>query len=161
VSFADAHIGTIVGVNGTILRTIDDGASWLLQPVGTISDLNAVAFADANTGTIVGDAGTILRTTDGGATWTLQSTGWNYSRLQAISLTGAETATAVGDFQNIILRTTDGGATWQPQISSSNRALLGVFFIDANTGWAVGEAGTILHTTTGGEPRSTFLAKKR
>jgi photosystem II stability/assembly factor-like uncharacterized protein len=51
-----------------------------------------------------------------------------------------------------ILRTTDGGATWKRQVTGPGRALFGVFFTDANTGWAVGDAGVILHTTTGGEP---------
>jgi photosystem II stability/assembly factor-like uncharacterized protein len=38
-----------------------------------------------------------------------------------------------------------------PQTSGTGEALLSVFFVDANTGWAVGEGGTILHTTHGGE----------
>jgi photosystem II stability/assembly factor-like uncharacterized protein len=51
-----------------------------------------------------------------------------------------------------ILRTTDGGVTWTAQSSGTINFLFGVSFTDANTGTAVGGFGTILHTTTGGEP---------
>ena len=56
-----------------------------------------------------------------------------------------------------ILRTTDGGATWKRQSTGSIWGLSGVFFTDANTGWAVGAYGTILHTTTAGEARAASL----
>jgi photosystem II stability/assembly factor-like uncharacterized protein len=50
-----------------------------------------------------------------------------------------------------IVRTTDGGATWTPQASGTTNILHGVSFVDANTGTAVGDSGTILRTDTGGE----------
>ncbi len=37
-----------------------------------------------------------------------------------------------------------------PQPTRSSRRLNSVFFVDGNTGWAVGENGTILKTTNGG-----------
>ncbi len=37
------------------------------------------------------------------------------------------------------------------QNSWTQSPLIGVFFVDANTGTVVGDRGTILHTTTGGE----------
>jgi photosystem II stability/assembly factor-like uncharacterized protein len=49
-----------------------------------------------------------------------------------------------------IRATTDGGATWSTQSSGGSAALLGVTFGDATHGWAVGEGGTILATSTGG-----------
>src|SRR5262249_27485029 len=76
------------------------------------------------------------------------------SRLGA-SFADVNTGTAVG-FQistqmATILRTVDGGATWTPQFSGTSAFLNSVSFVDANTGWLVGDKGTILHTTTGGE----------
>ncbi len=61
------------------------------------------------------------------------------------------TATVVGaDSQGgLILRTTDGGITWTRQLAGTS-PLLGVSFVDADTGTAVGAEGTILHTTDGG-----------
>jgi photosystem II stability/assembly factor-like uncharacterized protein len=51
----------------------------------------------------------------------------------------------------IILKTNDGGQTWLPQTSGTDVALFEVFFIDAERGWIVGDRGTILKTTTGGD----------
>jgi photosystem II stability/assembly factor-like uncharacterized protein len=71
----NATTGTAVVGFGTILRTVDGGATWTLQSSGTTNWLFGVSFVDANTGTAVGDFGTILRTMNGGATWTTQRGG--------------------------------------------------------------------------------------
>jgi photosystem II stability/assembly factor-like uncharacterized protein len=103
-----------VGLDGTILRTTDGGATWTLQASGTTDVLFAVAFKDANTGTAVGGvwgedpAGIILRTTNGGATWILQSSGTMWTLL-SVAFTDANTGAVVGDY-GTILHTTDGGA---------------------------------------------------
>jgi hypothetical protein len=72
-AFTDPNTGTAVGENGTILRTIDGGATWMVQSSGTRITLTDVLFTDVNTGTVMGENGTILRTTNGGATWTLKT----------------------------------------------------------------------------------------
>ncbi len=66
VSFVSEDIGTVVGTNGTILRTTDGGESWIAQESGTDLTLWGVSFVDINNGTAVGDLGIILRTTNGG-----------------------------------------------------------------------------------------------
>ena len=72
-------------------------------------------------------------------------------------MTNPDTATAVGDFLNVILRTTDGGANWGLQSGVVPNFLSGVWFTDANTGYRGGGQGscspsisTILRTTDGG-----------
>jgi photosystem II stability/assembly factor-like uncharacterized protein len=123
-----------VGNSGTILKSIDGGATWTPQSSGITGRLEGVCFADANTGSAVGLNGIILGTNDGGATWTPQSSPTN--NLISVSCTDANTATAVG-YNSTIIRTTDGGSTWTPQPSGTTDLLLGVFFTDANTGFAV------------------------
>ena len=49
-----------------------------------------------------------------------------------------------------MLATKDGGMTWAEQVTPTNKALLAIYFRDANEGWAVGGEGAILHTTDGG-----------
>ena len=39
---------------------------------------------------------------------------------------------------------------WYQQNSGTTKNLLGVYFANANNGWAVGDSGTIIHTTNGG-----------
>ena len=46
---------------------------------------------------------------------------------------------------------------WQNPLPQGNN-LLDVFFIDENTGWAVGVKGSIIHTTDGGESWKTQLS---
>src|SRR5438874_5907332 len=50
-SFVDANTGTVVGENGTIVRTTDGGNTWTIQASGTTQTLWAVSFTDANHGT--------------------------------------------------------------------------------------------------------------
>ena len=50
VSFTDLNIGTIVGEDGTILRTTNGGTDWYEQSSGTIQYLLDVDFTNANIG---------------------------------------------------------------------------------------------------------------
>jgi photosystem II stability/assembly factor-like uncharacterized protein len=49
-----------------------------------------------------------------------------------------------------ILHTSNGGANWQTQNSGTQAWLYSVYFVDKQTGWAVGGNGMILHTSNGG-----------
>ena len=50
----------------------------------------------------------------------------------------------------LLLLSCEAEAQWSTQVSGTANNLRGVHFINANEGWAVGFAGTILHTTNGG-----------
>jgi photosystem II stability/assembly factor-like uncharacterized protein len=56
----------IVGENGLIAKSIDQGETWNKQYYSTQVALNDIVFFDYYTGFIVGDRGTILKTTDAG-----------------------------------------------------------------------------------------------
>ncbi|HUJ58570.1 MAG TPA: YCF48-related protein [Kofleriaceae bacterium] len=60
----------VVGDDGGILASQDDGMTWTAQHSGTTENLYAVSFADALHGAAVGRRGTVVVTADGGATWT-------------------------------------------------------------------------------------------
>jgi len=103
-----------------------------------------------------GSAGVI--TGDGTWEWTNPSVQGN--TLKAVSFIDANHGWAAG-VAGTVLKTNDGGANWIAQIPSPNNCagitpygngcnLSGISFIDANNGWAVGEYGTIWHTTNGG-----------
>ena len=116
VFFNDANTGTVVGNDGTILRTTDGGANWISQTSGTTKRLLSVYFKDSNTGTAVGDS-TLIRTTDGGINWFPQSlppgVGTN-PVFESVQYVDANIGMIVGWTGNI-LRTTDGGASWSLQ----------------------------------------------
>src|SRR5262245_38373392 len=93
-SFVNANTGTVVGENGTIVRTIDGGGSWVIQSSGTTQTLWDVFFIDAANGTAVGEAGTIVGTTDGGEHWVTQTSGTTL-QLRGVSFTDQNNGTAV------------------------------------------------------------------
>ena len=77
--------------------------------------------------------------------------------LYAVACSDSNTAWAVGavgtiaidETLNNIFATFNGGSTWDSKTSGSVQYLNGCFFTDENNGWAIGERGTILHTTDG------------
>src|SRR4029434_2091711 len=70
--------------------------------------------------------------------------------LYAVHFSDENHGAAVGFLNGTIHRTTDGGQSWTPQTTQAT-GLLGVYFVDANTGTVVGNDGAILRTTDGGE----------
>jgi photosystem II stability/assembly factor-like uncharacterized protein len=74
VCFATKKIGYVVGLNGSILKTIDAGITWQKLRNGdaltTSSEpFRSVYFSDILKGYVVGDNGLFWQTTDGGETW--------------------------------------------------------------------------------------------
>lgn len=154
VSFSDTSNGWAVGQNGTILGTHDGGRSWyIVQPAVTGLTLNA-AWRHSNTrawgGGATGARVSTVATPDSLA-WSSGTFGAQYDirglQMMADSLTGYATGWNAG---GAILKTTDGGVTWTPQLSNSTPGLNGVYFVDGLRGWAVGDAGKIVHTSNGG-----------
>jgi len=64
-----SQVGWIVGETGTVLKSVDGGATLVAQTSGTSEDLYAVWAKDENTAWIAGE-NVLLYTTDGGSTWT-------------------------------------------------------------------------------------------
>ncbi len=158
----DASRAVVVGYGGKILMTEDGGRSWRVLPSGTDRALYSVEFIDANTGWISGQDGVILHTSDGGKTWTRQVSGTTLY-LFGIDFIDHQRGWAVGD-RSTYLYTADGGRSWRlakvggPERLTADEALLAqepvlydVQFLDADTGWIVGEFGNIYHTTDGGK----------
>ncbi|MER3441538.1 MAG: hypothetical protein C4296_09220 [Gemmataceae bacterium] len=64
----------------------------------------------------------------------------------------------VGRPGSVVLHTWDGGRSWQTFSTGQPVPLHGLFFLDDNRGWAVGDLGLILHTDDGGR---TWRVQKR
>jgi photosystem II stability/assembly factor-like uncharacterized protein len=158
----DKQRTVVCGYAGKILLTEDGGQTWQLVPSGTDKSLYSLHFADANNGWIVGQDGLILNTQDGGKTWSRQKSGASVY-LFAIDFVDAQTGWAVGDKATWV-RTTDGGKNWSlgklaseeglsadEQLLAQEPVLYDVKFVDAKTGWIVGEFGNLWHTVDGGQ----------
>jgi photosystem II stability/assembly factor-like uncharacterized protein/subtilisin-like proprotein convertase family protein len=104
----DLNTGWIAGNAGTILKTVDGGATWTPQTSGTATDLRDVHFVNANEGWIVGLNGLILRTTNGGTTWLPEMSGVT-AGLNSVFFPSAGAGYSVGASGTILKRTSGGG----------------------------------------------------
>jgi photosystem II stability/assembly factor-like uncharacterized protein len=154
IHFVNASTGTAVGDSGIVIRTTNGGLTWSRQNSATQYVLLRVAFVNADWGTAVG--GEIIHTINGGANWILQSApGGPFQDLKLIDQNTGYTVT-IGPGR--IFKTTNGGNTWfeLPQNLEPAAYWYGVDFIDANTGWVVGQYSVqplsipVLKTTNGG-----------
>jgi hypothetical protein len=95
----------------------------------------------------VGHQGTILKTTNGGNSWALRNEGGDIlSDVFALDENRWYISGAVGT----ILSSTNAGQDWRSFPSGTNNFLTTIYFADSITGYALGDLGTILKTTTGG-----------
>ncbi|MCU0415492.1 MAG: T9SS type A sorting domain-containing protein [Ignavibacteriaceae bacterium] len=143
-------------------RTTDSGLNWNFTAFYLNTNegrATGVDFTDLNTGYVSASVwdgrGAISKTTDNGYNW--ETTFFTYP-LRSIDfpISGAsQVGYAVGS-QGTILKTYDAGNGWVPQISGTTLKLNKVFFKDFDFGFAVGENGIILRTTTGGEPATNI-----
>ena len=135
-----------VGGNGLILHYAE--GSWTSQRLAGWSGkaLRAVGFSGL-TGWAVGDGLGIARTTDGGLTWSTFRSPSGTAALRSVAGLGvSETAVAVGDGGKIeYIDFVSAHAQSAPSVN-----LHGVTFVDALSGWAVGDSATILRTSNGG-----------
>jgi photosystem II stability/assembly factor-like uncharacterized protein len=164
VQALDADHAVVVGYAGKVLLTSDAGFTWTRGETGTNRALYRVRFVDATHGWISGQEGLILHTSDGGKTWQRQKSGADVY-LFSLYFIDQNRGWAVGD-RSILLETRDGGTNWtlhkivsaaakelspEEAVVSQDPVLYDVQFLDANTGWVVGEFGKIYHTTDGGQ----------
>lgn len=109
------------GQRGTVVHTVDGGATWSRDTIpgaGTL-DLRAIAATSPTTAHAIsiGDSSRVYRTTDGGRTWSLR---WSATRkgtfLDAIRFWDARHGIAMSDpvgGKLLVIVTSDGGDSWQ------------------------------------------------
>lgn len=122
ISAVNADVVWVSGSRGTVLRSVDGGASWQnVSPTGYASfDFRDVDAIDPKTAYILsignGEASRILKTTDGGTSWTEQFKNTDADAFyDAMAFWDANNGIAFSDSANKQLRiitTADGGRTW-------------------------------------------------
>lgn len=144
----NAAFGIVVGGDGTILRSTNQGGNW--NPVaipagvdGINRTLRAVDVDADGVGLIVGDFGTVFRSAASGLNWQNVPDIPTDRALHDVRLVG-DTAYAVGD-DGVFLLSRDGGQSWQMEGSTAaNRDLFGVM-VNQGKVWAAGQGGFIQH----------------
>jgi photosystem II stability/assembly factor-like uncharacterized protein len=163
VAHATGNVFVIVGYDGRILRSENNGQVWQeITPRPTTWSLTQVSFID-DYGWAVGHNGAIVHSRDNGKTWTVQQSNTTKA-LFSVSFIDKLHGWACGD-ESTWLSTTNGGETWEAhridvsQVGLSEETSLAVpdiiyysiRFVDQQEGWLVGEYGNIRHTTDGGK----------
>jgi|GEM_PF-2038251 len=155
-------VWTVSGGSKGFLHSADGGATWDSVAAASEFGATAITFPDQDHGYAVGsdtlDAATLAavayRSDDGGATWESKDLIYGSSAgLNDLSFPTVTHGWAVGGGYpdgSLILATADGGDSWSDQSPGTDEELSGVCFIDAQSGWAVGEMGAILVTADGG-----------
>jgi photosystem II stability/assembly factor-like uncharacterized protein len=140
-----------VGGNATILRSFDNGVSWIIDNLvnGEQSAFSSADLISDQKGWVVtGDR--VLYTVDGGENWTTVNTG-TFAAYESIFFIDENIGWVCGS-SGKILKSTDGGTSWNEQISgvSQTTCFYEIIFLNSNLGWTAGEDGIILKTTDGG-----------
>lgn len=122
VSAVDARVVWVSGHAGTVVRTLDGGATWEARPVAGADSLQFrdVHAASADRAWLLsagaGSLSRIYRTTDGGRSWTEQYRATEPEAfLDCFAFWDAERGIAFGDAvrgEHFVLLTSDGGSTW-------------------------------------------------
>lgn len=156
VAFAGTREGWAVGDVGTIVGTHDRGLSWFgVAGSVTTQNLRAVTRPSITAARAAGDQGVVPRAVVGpdSVTWELQNAGASFQLFGAWSVdTSLSFAVGTNGGAGAVLRSDDGGANYTVQLANNPFRLNAVHFIDSRRGWAVGQAGTIVHTGSGGLP---------
>ncbi len=157
--FQDAKTGVLAGAWGH-LATLRNDALTIPDDVDPLGGrtLRGLALLPKRA-VAVGQGGLILTSVSGGKRWgfadlklptdILACLDWN-----AIHSVGPQ-AWVVGRPGSAVLHTADSGGSWQILRTGQPLPLHGVFFLDEKRGWAVGELGTILATSDGGQTWKT------
>ncbi|MCI0685432.1 MAG: YCF48-related protein [Gemmataceae bacterium] len=160
--FHDGDTGILVGPWKSLLTLKRGGFGKAnLDELGDLGarNLHAVQMLQKRV-VAVGDGGLILTSATGGAAW-----GFADLKLpkdvaacldfRAIHGVGPK-AWVAGRPGSFVLSTTDAGATWTMGPTGHTTPLHGLFFLDDQRGWAVGDLGAILKTDDGGATWKTL-----
>lgn len=142
-----------VGVRGIVLLSDDGGRAWRQAKSVPVSvALTDVHFVTPTEGWAVGHSGVILRTRDGGETWQLLMDG---RRAAQLILDDVQARTGAGD-TSLDRALLDAERLIE---EGPDKPFLGVRFVDARRGFAVGAYGIALMTEDGGETWQSLMGR--
>jgi len=109
----DGEVGVAVGIAGTLLRSVDGGATWA-PPPGVAFDVDLYGVSGAGDNVVVaGDGGLVARSRDGGRSFTPAEAPPIPAPLVGVAFASPTRAFVVGP-RGLVLRSDDAGARFVP-----------------------------------------------
>lgn len=143
VSMVDTRTGWAAG-GGSVVRTLDGGATWTTASATGVTDLQHVEAIDATTA-YAASTSVIKRTEDGGASWDSTTAP---TSMQDLEFHDQDHGWGLGYYGDILIITNDGLSTDTTTLPWTGwRA---ISFPSTSTGYIVGYQGLIAKTEDGG-----------
>lgn len=149
-------IAFAVGKEGTVVKSVDGGETWIIKTIPTTGELVGLIFISDLVGNVYEKNGDRWSTSDGGDMWSVNSN--LNSAIGSGNLTGIEgdpringKAIAVSD-NGVIKESSDNGNTWvagSPPVTPV--ALNSVQKVNLGSWFSIGEDGTLLKSTNLGD----------
>jgi len=135
------------GVNGTFVKTSDNGITWDILPLSLGSYLRSTFFINDLKGWVV-SARSVYRTVDGGNNWQ-NDTIANSGILNSLCFTNENTGYLTTDLGKIY-KSTNSGMNWSLLFSATGTSLTNISFVNENTGWVTDYFNKVYKTVNGG-----------
>tara|TARA_B100000809_G_C15120256_1_gene524014 strand:- start:92 stop:2716 length:2625 start_codon:yes stop_codon:yes gene_type:complete len=148
INFINDTMGFIVGRNGSyIYKTTDGGNNWVSTSL-VPSNTNEILFLNDQEGLIL-TSNNIYRTIDQGLNWSVVNiTGSILGNFYGASFIDSLAGYTVGEAGQIA-KTLDGGQNWNILSYNAGVDLKGVWRLNLDTAFAIGDNGVIVQTTDG------------
>jgi photosystem II stability/assembly factor-like uncharacterized protein len=158
-AITDRYQSGQINENGVVLRTTNGGASWAetsSAPIGFIA--GSAVHAYSTTSVYVSSGGALYRTTNSGSAWTTVFNLGGAYPIHSIHMPGTQRG-FVGGMQGLLRRSNLANAatpSWTSPAVFTHGQVVGVHFINENTGWAVangvgaGFSGSFIYRTDDG-----------
>ncbi len=149
MSFVDLQTGYAAGWDDYVVKTADGGTTWeTITVTGRMSTVVDIEFRDPNHGVLL-EGANVHVTHDGGRTWDL-GTGLERGCFE-VTFVDERMLFAAGN-DGYICKSADGGHTWTTvHTGISKEPLLGIDFLNADYGMAVGDYSLVVSTVDGGK----------
>ena len=131
--------------NSGVLESNDGGQSWTTSTTSS-NALYCISFSDANNGFAGGENGSIIKYSNSIWTSCTSNTIYNINDIHAFS---SNLAVAVGE--NGVHKSTNGVDFSSITVPTGADNLNALYFLNSNTGYAVGDDGMVIKTTDGGD----------
>ena len=154
--FIDSMTGWACNTPTKIYKTFNGGYNWIIQNLFTYHQYSAdFHFVNSQTGFCLSNRynGTFYKTTNGGTEWFFNTNRDYY--YASFDFVDNNTGYIIGmeqfsNYTDKFLKTTNCGLNWTINELSIKQKFYNLNFTSVNTGWVVGDSGTIMKTTNGG-----------